>query len=50
MGQAKAMLDANPIYFARWFAPDRPEIYCDDADAVGLVMALGLDPTVILTP
>ncbi|MER8741552.1 hypothetical protein NKH54_00575 [Mesorhizobium sp. M1004] len=49
MPQAYAMLTGNPVYFARWFAPDRPEIYCDDPDAIGLVRALGLDPAVILT-
>lgn len=50
MGQAYATLTANPIFFPRWFAPDRPEIYADDLDAVGLIRALGLDPAVILAP
>lgn len=50
MQQAYAMLTANPVYFARWFAPDRPEVYCDDHDAVAMVRALGLDPDDILTP
>lgn len=50
MPDAYAALTSNPVYFARWFAPDRPEVYCDDPDAVGLVKALGLDPTVILAP
>lgn len=50
MGQAYAALTANPIYFARWFAPDHPSVYCDDPDAVGLVEALDLDPAVILAP
>ncbi|ESZ15596.1 hypothetical protein X735_01310 [Mesorhizobium sp. L2C085B000] len=50
MSQAYAALAGNPIYFARWFAPDRPEVYSDDPDAVGLVRALGLDPAVILAP
>ncbi|TJV19701.1 hypothetical protein [Mesorhizobium sp.] len=48
MGDAYAVLTTNPIYFARWFAPDRPVVYCDDPDAVALVQALGLDPIVIL--
>jgi len=43
-------LTGNPIFFACWFAPDRPEVYCDAPHAVGLVKALGLDPTVILAP
>lgn len=50
MPDAYAALTANPIYFARWFAPDHPAVYCDDADAVTLVTALGLDPAVILAP
>ena len=50
MTQAYQMLISNAIYFARWFAPDRPEVYCDDPDAVGLVVALGLNPAVILAP
>ncbi|WFP61479.1 hypothetical protein [Mesorhizobium sp. WSM4904] len=50
MPQAYAVLTANPIYFARWFAPDHPAVYCDDPDAVGLVRLLGLDPVTILAP
>lgn len=48
MPQAYAALTSNPVYFARWFAPDRPSVYCDDPDAMGLVQALGLDPAIIL--
>ncbi|TIN38843.1 MAG: hypothetical protein E5Y10_25005 [Mesorhizobium sp.] len=50
MASAYAALTQNPVYFARWFAPDRPEVYCDDPDAVLLVTALGLDPDAILAP
>jgi hypothetical protein len=50
MGDAYAALTGNPIYFARWFAPDHPSVYCDDPDAVILVQALGLDPAAILAP
>ncbi|RWK79430.1 MAG: hypothetical protein EOR45_32375 [Mesorhizobium sp.] len=50
MPDAYAALTQNAIYFARWFAPDRPEVYCDDPDAVLLVQALGLDPAAILAP
>ncbi len=50
MPQAYAMLTGNAVYFARWFAPDRPEVYCDDPDAMLLVQAIGLDPAVILAP
>ncbi|GLR45971.1 hypothetical protein GCM10007880_64890 [Mesorhizobium amorphae] len=48
MPQAYAALTANPIYFARRFAPNHSAVYCDDPDAVGMVQALGLDPAVIL--
>lgn len=50
MDAAYAALTANPVYFARWFAPDRPVVFCDDPDAVLLVQALGLDPAEILAP
>lgn len=50
MTQALQMLQSNAVYFARWFAPDHPAVYCDDPDAVGLVNALGLDPNEILAP
>lgn len=50
MGEAYDLLTRNPDYFARWFAPDHPAVYCDDQDAVGLVAALGLDPKEILAP
>jgi len=50
MTQAYQGLTANPVYFARWFAPDRPDVDCDDPDASAFVQALGLDPKVILAP
>lgn len=50
MDAAYAALTSNATYFARWFAPDRPVVYCDDPDAILLVKAIGLDPKVILAP
>lgn len=50
MDEAYAALTSNATYFARWFAPDRPVVYCDDPDAILLVTAIGLDPAVILAP
>ncbi|TGT36208.1 hypothetical protein [Mesorhizobium sp. M8A.F.Ca.ET.165.01.1.1] len=50
MDQAYAMLAAQPKFFARWFAPDHPEVFADDPDAMAFVSALGLDPAVILAP
>lgn len=50
MDEAYFALTSNSTYFARWFAPDRPVVYCDDPDAILLVKAIGLDPKVILAP
>jgi hypothetical protein len=30
LGDVFTALNANPINFARWFAPDWPEVYADD--------------------
>jgi len=48
MDQAYAMLTAQPKFFARWFAPDHPSVYCDDPDAMAFVTALELDPAAVL--
>lgn len=48
MDQAYFLLSSQPKFFARWFAPDHPSVFCDDPDAVAFVTALALDPAVIL--
>lgn len=48
MNAAYSALTSNPTYFARWFAPDRPQVYCDDPDALLLLQAIGADPTIIM--
>lgn len=50
MDQAYAALITDKTKFARWFAPDRPVVNCDDPDAVALLTSIGLDPAVILAP
>ena len=50
MAAAQTALWAQPDQFAKWFAPDQPSVYCDDAATITFVTALGLDPTVILAP
>lgn len=50
MDQAYTALIADKAKFARWFAPDRPVVNCDDPDAVALLTSIGLDPAVILAP
>lgn len=48
MNAAYAALIANPISFARWFAPDQPEVHADDPDALALLAAIGADATPIM--
>lgn len=48
MEAAYAALTANPAWFARWFAPDRPEVYADDPDALLLLAGIGADAEVIM--
>jgi hypothetical protein len=50
MGKAYVALTANPVYFARWFAPDHPTVYADDPDALTLLDAIGADAAVIMAP
>ncbi|UDL87979.1 hypothetical protein LGH82_22845 [Mesorhizobium sp. PAMC28654] len=50
MASAYTMLTANPVFFAKWFAPDKPFVNCTDPDAISFVKALGLDPATILAP
>lgn len=50
MDAAKLALDSNSAFFARWFAPDRPEVYADDPDALMLLAAIGADPETIMAP
>ncbi len=50
MDAAYVALTANPTYFARWFAPDHPEVYADDPDTIALLMVIGADPESIMAP
>ena len=50
MEAAYAALTANATYFARWFAPDRPEVYADDPDALVLLGAIEADAASIMAP
>jgi len=49
MDAAYIELTANPTFFARWFAPDHPEVYADDPDALALLQAIGADPEMIMS-
>jgi hypothetical protein len=48
MNAAYAALTANPVYFARWFAPDHPNVYADDPDAIALLVAIGADAEAVM--
>lgn len=37
-------LQANSLYFGRWFAPDWPEVYADDAGLLEMLTAVGCTP------
>lgn len=50
IGAAKAALESNAAYFARWWAPDRPAINFDDPDALILLAAIGADAETIMAP
>jgi hypothetical protein len=50
LAAAKAVLDADLYARERWYAPDKPAIYADDAEALALLAAIGADPDVILAP
>ncbi|MDF2994685.1 MAG: hypothetical protein K0R27_322 [Xanthobacteraceae bacterium] len=45
---AYAALTAHPASFARWFAPDHPEVYADDPDALELLAAIGADAAQVM--
>lgn len=48
LAAAKAALDANLYARERWYAPDKPAIYADDAEALALLAAIGANPEIIL--
>ncbi|MBX3583814.1 MAG: hypothetical protein KF810_18150 [Rhizobiaceae bacterium] len=50
MDAAYAALTSNPTSFARWFAPDHPEVYADDQGAVALLGSIGADVGAIMAP
>ena len=45
---AKAALDADAALYARWWAPDRSAINCDDPDALALLASIGADPEAVV--
>lgn len=50
LAAASPAINANLYVRERWYAPDRPAIYADDAEALALLAAIGADPETILAP
>jgi hypothetical protein len=42
LGTVLQILNSQPIYFARWFAPDWPNVYADDPGLLQILGAAGL--------
>lgn len=49
LGDAFAALQAQPILFGRWFAPDWPNVYADDDGLLTLLTGIGCTPEEIET-
>ncbi len=49
LGVVMTALLAQPLYFSRWFAPNHPNVYFDDADMLALLDAVGCTPDEIAT-
>ena len=41
LDEVMAVLNSQPIYFARWFAPDWPNVYFDDEGLLAILAAVG---------
>jgi hypothetical protein len=50
LADAKAALDADLYVRERWYAPDRPAVYSDDAEALALLSAIGADAEAVMAP
>lgn len=50
IGAARTALESDAALYARWWAPDRPAIHHDDADALALLAAIGADAATIMAP
>jgi hypothetical protein len=50
LAAAKLALDADLYARELWYAPDRPSLYFDDADAVALLEGIEADVAAIMAP
>lgn len=49
LDEAFAVLNAQPIYFGRWFAPDWPNVYADDEGLLAVLADAGCTADEIAT-
>ena len=49
LGAAFAALNADPVSFGRWFAPDWPQVFADDEGLLTLLAAIGCTEEEIAT-
>ena len=42
LGDAFALLQADPLNFGRWFAPNHPNVFADDEGLLAILDTLGL--------
>lgn len=47
---ASQALNADILRRERWYAPDKPDVFADDPEALALLAAIGADPATILAP
>lgn len=47
---AQVAINSDAYVRERWYAPDKPAIYADDAEAIALLEAIDADPDAILAP
>lgn len=50
LSDASKALNADLYARERWYAPDKPGVYADDAEVLALLKVIGADPAVILAP
>lgn len=49
LDEVLAVLNSQSIFFARWFAPDWPNVYFDDEGLLTILAAVGCTPAEIET-
>lgn len=50
LAAARQALNADIYRRERWYAPDKPDVFADDPEALALLAAIGADPAIIMAP